>query len=76
MAKFEHARYPAVTFQDDKGVWAQFTPEAREFGEHKIEVGVLETSDAALIKRLREAVKTDEHLTEVHGKAAKPGDSE
>lgn len=65
MTKFEHSRYPALTLQDDKGVWAQFTPEEREFGEHKVNVGVIETDDAEQIKRLRAAVKTDPDLTEV-----------
>ena len=65
MAKFEHARYSGLTLQDDKGVWAQFTPEERTFGEHKVKVGVLETDDAEQIKRLRAAVKTDEDLSEV-----------
>lgn len=65
MAKFEHSRYPALTLQDDKGVWAQFTPEKRTFGEHEVNVGVLETDDAEQVKRLRAATKTDVDLTEV-----------
>ena len=40
MAKFTSKRYPGLTLQDDKGIWAQFTD------------GVFETTNAALIKRL------------------------
>lgn len=65
MAKFEHARYSALTLQDDKGVWAQFTPEERTFGEHTVTVGVLDTDDAEQVKRLRAATKTDPDLSEV-----------
>lgn len=40
MAKFTSKRYPGLTLQDDKGVWAQFAD------------GAFETTNAALIKRL------------------------
>jgi hypothetical protein len=40
MAKFTTTRYPGLTLQDDKGVWAQFTD------------GAFETTDRAVIKRL------------------------
>jgi hypothetical protein len=52
VAKFEHKRYPALVLQDEKGIWARFEPEERSFGEHTVRVGVLETSNPALIKRL------------------------
>jgi len=41
MARFTTARYPGLTLQDDKGIWAQFTD------------GAFETTDAAVIKRLK-----------------------
>lgn len=65
MTTFEHRRYPALTLQDEKGIWAQFTEETREFGEHKVRVGVLTTDDDELIGRLRAA--TDPDLHEVGG---------
>lgn len=67
MAQFEHRRYPALTLQDNDGIWAEFTEELREFGEHKIRIGVLETDDPKLIARLRAATKTDPDLHEVGG---------
>lgn len=69
MAKFEHRRYPALTLQDERGVWAQFSPEDREFGEAKIRVGVLETDDEAVIGRLRAG--SDSDLVEIGGSEAK-----
>lgn len=63
MAKFEHKRFPALVLQDNEGVWAQFTPEDREFGENKIKVGVFETDDDQLAERLRTC--TDPDLVEV-----------
>lgn len=69
MAKFEHKRYPALILQDEQGVWAQFSPEDREFGEAKIRVGVLETDDKALIERLRAC--SDSDLVEVGGSGPK-----
>jgi hypothetical protein len=41
MATFKSEKHPALTLQDDKGIWAQF------------ESGEFETTDAAVIKRLR-----------------------
>lgn len=41
MARFTTARYPGLTLQDDKGIWAQFVD------------GAFETTDAAVIKRLK-----------------------
>lgn len=64
MAKFEH-KYPSVVFEDEGGRWAEFSPEERKFGEHTITVGVLEATDAELVKRLRAALKTDPDLSEV-----------
>ena len=52
MAKFEHKRYPSLVLQDEHGIWATFSPETREFGENKIQIGVLETSDPELGRRL------------------------
>lgn len=52
MAKFSCERYPGLTLQDEKGVWAQFA------------AGEFETTDAAVIKRLR-SVPESEGLTEV-----------
>ncbi|MGI5493825.1 hypothetical protein [Microtetraspora malaysiensis] len=72
MATFEHRRYPALTLQDDKGIWAQFTEETRAFGEHTVRVGVLTTDDTELIERLRAATKTDEDLVEVGAASATP----
>jgi hypothetical protein len=40
MARFTTARYPGLTLQDEKGIWAQFAD------------GAFETSDRAVIKRL------------------------
>lgn len=56
---FEHRRYPALTLQDENGIWAQFAEEKRTFGEHVVRVGVLRTDDAALVKRLRAAPDPD-----------------
>ncbi len=59
MVIFEHRRYPALTLQDEKGIWAQFDEEKRTFGEHVIRVGVLSTQDPELIARLRAASDPD-----------------
>jgi hypothetical protein len=72
VAKFEHARYPALTYEDNDGQWAKFTPEERTFGEHTIKVGVIETSDPEQIKRLRAATKTDPDLSEVGDAKSNP----
>ncbi|MFF4600561.1 hypothetical protein [Amycolatopsis sp. NPDC001319] len=76
MAKFEHHRYPALSLQgsDDVRPYAVFTPEAREFGEHTIKVGVLETDDEDTVSRLRAAIAAggDEHLKEIDAPAPAP----
>jgi hypothetical protein len=78
VARFEHNKYPSLTLQDAEGVWARFTPEKRTFGEHTIHVGVLETSDTALARRLRDS--SDPDLVEVEapkrgrGKTAEKAD--
>ncbi|HWD78356.1 MAG TPA: hypothetical protein VG497_05735 [Kribbella sp.] len=76
MAKFEHKRYPSIELQGDKDAkpYARFTPEAREFGEHTVHVGVLETDDAAVIARLRAAIDAggDPDLSEVDRPAEEP----
>ncbi|MFJ2863686.1 hypothetical protein [Kitasatospora sp. NPDC087314] len=41
MARFTTTRYPGLSLQDDKGIWAQFTD------------GACETADQSTIKRLR-----------------------
>jgi hypothetical protein len=41
MARFTTARYPGLTLQDEKGIWAQFAD------------GAFETTDAAVVKRLK-----------------------
>ena len=56
MAKFSSEKYPGLVLQDDKGIWAQFVR------------GEFETTDAAVIKRLR-ALPESDGVTEV--KAAK-----
>lgn len=56
MPKFTSERYPALTLQDESGIWAQF------------EGGQFETSDAAVAKRLR-AVPEEEGITEVKAPA-------
>lgn len=77
MARFEHDRYPAIEFQRDGDArpWATFAPEERSFGEHTIRVGVLETDDDAVIRRMRDAIERggDPHLKEVSSDGA-PGD--
>jgi hypothetical protein len=63
MATFRH-KYAALVLQDDKGVWAQFQPHSEISSDgREIKYGTLETTDAALIKRLR-ALK-DPDLSEV-----------
>ena len=52
MAKFQSAKYPGITLQDEKGIWAQFVG------------GEFETSDTAVLKRLR-ALAGDGGLAEV-----------
>jgi hypothetical protein len=47
MAKFSSEKYPGLILQDDKGVWARF------------ERGEFETTDAAVIKRLRALPQAD-----------------
>lgn len=56
MAKFASSKYPHLTLQDDKGVWARF------------EDGEFETTDAAALKRLR-ALPEDYEVTEVKASA-------
>lgn len=56
MAKFSSEKYPHVTLQDDKGVWAKF------------EAGSFETTDAAVIKRLR-GLPESEGISEVKAPA-------
>lgn len=76
MAKFEHHRYPALSLQgsDDARPYAVFTPQAREFGEHTIKVGVLETDHEDTVARLRAAIAAggDEHLKEIDAPAPAP----
>jgi hypothetical protein len=61
MAKFTSETYRGLTLQDDKGVWAQFKD------------GEFETTDAAVIKRLR-ALPESDGVTEAKEQAAS-GDS-
>jgi hypothetical protein len=64
MAKFSSEKYPGLILQDEKGVWAQFVR------------GEFETSDAAVIKRLK-ALPESEGITEVKAPAKgadDPGD--
>ncbi|MFW3474455.1 hypothetical protein [Streptomyces microflavus] len=51
MATFTSSKYPEITLQDDKGVWARFRG------------GRFETSDAGVAKRLR-ALPDGEGITE------------
>ncbi|MFJ8027451.1 hypothetical protein [Streptomyces sp. NPDC096311] len=60
MATFTSSKYPALTLQDDKGIWAQF------------EDGEFETSDAGVIKRLR-AIPEDEGIAEAKAPAKSAG---
>ncbi|MFD6421039.1 hypothetical protein [Streptomyces sp. NPDC060198] len=60
MATFTSKTYPGLTLQDETGVWAQFAG------------GTFETSDAAVVKRLR-ALPEDEGIAEA--KAPAKGDS-
>ncbi|MDF6043249.1 hypothetical protein LRD69_14040 [Streptomyces sp. JH14] len=62
MAKFRSAKYPALTLQDDKGIWARF------------EGGQLETTDAAVVKRLR-GLPESEGISEVKAPAKTEGDA-
>ncbi|MEU5091716.1 hypothetical protein [Streptomyces sp. NPDC021356] len=59
MAKFTSPKYTGLTLQDDKGIWAQFVG------------GEFETTDAAVLKRLR-ALPEDYEVSEA--KAAAKGD--
>lgn len=70
MAKFEHRRYAGLVLQDEKGVWARFTPEVRTFGENQIKIGVLETDDSKVIERLRNS--PDKNLVEIDPPKPKP----
>lgn len=72
MAKFEH-RYGALTLQDDKGMWAQFTPAKRVVDGRDVTYGVLDTDDTEQIKRLRAVVDSgkDPDLREVAAPKAK-----
>ncbi|MER6435429.1 hypothetical protein ABT275_03570 [Streptomyces sp. NPDC001185] len=60
MATFTSSKYPALTLQDDKGIWAQF------------EDGQFETSDAGVVKRLR-ALPEEEGITEEKSSAKASG---
>lgn len=62
MAKFSSEKYPALTLQDDKGIWAKF------------EGGELETTDAAVVKRLR-GLPEAEGISEVKASAKTEGDA-
>jgi hypothetical protein len=62
MAKFSSEKYPALTLQDDKGIWAKF------------EGGELETTDAAVVKRLR-GLPEEEGISEVKAAAKTEGDA-
>ncbi|MGW5126686.1 hypothetical protein ACWEQ7_22050 [Streptomyces sp. NPDC004069] len=59
MAAFRSERYPELTFQDRRGVWARFRG------------GRFETSDAAVAKRLR-ALPAEQGITEVKAPAKAP----
>ena len=63
MAKFQSAKYPGITLQDEKGIWAQFVG------------GEFETSDTAVLKRLR-ALPEDEGIVEVKESAKADGTKE
>lgn len=56
MANFASPKYPHLTLQDDKGVWAQFKD------------GQLEATDAGVVKRLR-ALPEDYEVSEVKASA-------
>jgi hypothetical protein len=60
MATFNSSKYPALTLQDDKGIWAQFKD------------GEFTTSDAAVVKRLR-ALPEEEGITEAKASAKSDG---
>lgn len=60
MAKFKSELYPQLTLQDDKGIWARFKD------------GEFETSDAAVVKRLR-ALPEEEGIVEVKASAKSSG---
>lgn len=60
MATFSSSKYPALTLQDEKGIWAQFKG------------GEFTTADAAVVKRLR-ALPEDEGVTEVKAPAKSDG---
>ncbi|MFB7224223.1 MULTISPECIES: hypothetical protein [Terrabacteria group] len=62
MAQFESTKYRGLVLQDDKGVWAKF------------EDGLCETSDAAVIKRLR-ALPDEYEVAEVKAPAKTDGGS-
>ncbi|TXS35723.1 hypothetical protein [Streptomyces sp. OR43] len=62
MAKFSSAKYPALVLQDDKGIWATFAD------------GELETTDAAVVKRLR-GLPESEGISEVKAAAKAEDDA-
>lgn len=63
MPKFKSERYPALTLQDEGGVWAQFKD------------GGFETSDTAVAKRLR-GLPEEEGIVEVKSSAKPSGSTE
>lgn len=75
MAKFEH-KYGALTLQDDKGKWAEFTPAKRVVDGRDVAYGVLRTDDAKQIERLRAVIKSkkDTDLREVDDDEARNRD--
>lgn len=82
MVRFEHRRYPALTLQDDSHptdigatAWARFIPERRRLGEHEYTVGILDTDDPDLIRRLRAAAGRDPDLIEGTAPASEADDA-
>jgi hypothetical protein len=63
MATFTSSKYPALTLQDDKGIWAQFKD------------GHFEASDATVAKRLR-ALPEEEGISEVKSSEKPPSKGE
>jgi hypothetical protein len=56
MANFASPKYPHLTLQDDKGIWARFVD------------GEFESTDAGVVKRLR-ALPEDYEVSEVKASA-------
>lgn len=63
MTRFTTTRYPGLTLQDDKGIWARFSD------------GAFETTDRAVIKRLA-ALPAEYEVVQDKGASAEDPESD